>query len=583
MLNFRKKIVLSYVFVAVAILSLLFPFSQRAVKDLAFKAMDDRAVELIARLQDSADDNALVRDLKEERAVTFFRIAVITDERKVIYDSHTKKILGASFSQEYIVDHPEVLEAFRSGVSYHEEYSALLDQDLAYLARRFDFHGKHYVLRIAFPLQYVNEITRQFELGILGTATLVLLLFSLMTWFFIAYLTRPIKEILAAIKPYQEGLSDTVPEIDLKTTGRTDEFGTLASTLNSLSIRIGNQIRSLTRERNEKNSILESLVEGVIAVDSNMVVEYANPMALKILRLMPHEILHTPFIPEMQNTCYEMLYRCQEDNMIITETMELKEEGEKMYLNLVAAPIKEGSGAILILQDTTEHHKIIEMRKDFIANASHELKTPITIIRGFAETLHDNPDLGGDIYREITGKIVKNCERMTLIIKDLLTITDIERLPLSRLHECDLAEIVEGSVESARDAYPDVSIEIDRKNDRTFHANADPHLIDLAMINLLTNAAKYSNPPVKIVVKLDYEENWITISVADNGIGIPKEDIEHIFQRFYTVDKARSQKVGGSGLGLSIVETVAAKHFGKVTVKSELGSGSTFTIYLPSI
>jgi two-component system phosphate regulon sensor histidine kinase PhoR len=582
MLSFRQKILVTFFLMFLLVIGLLFPFAHRTVKDIAFVAMDDRANDLIERIRNEPDDDDLVTGLKDQKSIIFFRVAVITNEKKVIYDSHVKRVLGDTFDPEYIVNHPEVNMAFEKGAGYSEEYSKILDQEFAYFAKAFNFHGKIYVLRIAFPLKYVEAITKDFEIGVFGSAAFVLLLFSTMTWFIINYLTRPIQQINKAILPFQQGLTNTVPEITLSPKGRTDEFGKLADTLNSLSVRIRGHIDSLMHAKDEKEAILESLVEGVVSIDKNLIIEYANTMAIKLLQTKLRNLQNQPFTPEMQENCYHILKRSLEENMTITEMLEIKKKGEKSYLNVVATPTRDGTGAILVIQDTTEHYKLIEMRKDFIANASHELKTPITIIRGFAEALHDNPDLDKNIAEEITGKIVKNCERMTILIKDLLTITDIERIPEARLFDCDLEDLVESCVESVHDAFPHAKIQIQRLGDHELHLLADPNLLDLAITNLLTNAINYSNKPADVKVILGEDSGFLKLSVVDKGLGIPEKDLENIFQRFYQVDKARSKKVGGSGLGLSIVEMIVTKHFGRIEVTSELGIGSTFTMILPS-
>ncbi len=582
MLTFRQKILATYLFVFFLIIGLLFPFAHRTVKDISFTAMDERAEELISRIKDSPDDDSLIQNLKEQKSIIYFRVAVISSEKKVIYDSHVKRFLGEDFNPEYIVNHIEVNEAFEKGVGYSEGYSKLFDQDFAYFAKAFNFHGETYVLRIAFPLKYVEALTNEFEIGIFGAAIFVLILFSTMTWFVINYLTKPIQQINKAIIPYQQGLTTTVPEIQLQPKGRTDEFGKLADTLNSLSIKLSDQINSITHEKNERDTILESLVEGVISLDSNMIVEYANTMAIKHLKIKAKDFLGKAFTSEIHDRCYFILKKCLDEKIIITETLDIKRNGERIYLNAIAAPTRDGTGAILVLHDTTEHYKLIEMRKDFIANASHELKTPITIIRGFAETLYDNPDLDKKITEEITRKIVKNCEKMTILIKDLLTITDIERIPETRLFDCDLVDLAERCIESIHDAHPDAKVKLVRVSNSDFHLLADPNLLDLAIMNLLTNAVNYSEPPAEVTISLKEEGGWIYLSVTDKGLGIPDKDLSNIFHRFYQVDKARSKKVGGSGLGLSIVEMIVTKHFGRVSVESQVDKGSTFTIALPS-
>lgn len=251
-----------------------------------------------------------------------------------------------------------------------------------------------------------------------------------------------------------------------------------------------------------------------------------------------------------------------------------------MFLDVVAAPKKDNAGAILVLQDKTAHYKIFEMRRDFIANASHELKTPITIIRGFAEALHDNPDLPPETQREVTNKIVRNCNRMAALIKDLLTLADIENIPSSRLSTCNLADLSRRCLSMLLEIFPDAQATLKEKK-KNIHFIADMDLLELAIMNLLENAAKYSNRPAQIQLILDETHDDVIIEVGDKGIGIPSVDQEHIFDRFYTVDKAHSQKMGGSGLGLSIVKTIVEKHFGTISLKSEIGKGSTFTIRMP--
>ena len=205
MFNFRQKVFISYLALFLVFLVLIFPFASQTVKKIAGKAMEDRANEIIERIRTAPNDEALVRRLKDQKPLIFFRVSVITDEHKVLYDSHVKRLLGTQFSQEYVVDHPEVLEAFKSGVGYNVDYSELLSQKFAYLAKAFDFHGKTYVIRTAFPYEYVAELSHDFELGFLGLATAVLLLFSILTWFIINHLTRPIQQIIEAIRPYQRG------------------------------------------------------------------------------------------------------------------------------------------------------------------------------------------------------------------------------------------------------------------------------------------------------------------------------------------------------------------------------------------
>lgn len=580
-LSFKQKILLSYFSIIFVFMLGMFFFSSYTVKSLVNKAICERVTELIEKIHDAPNEEALTQKLKDQKYLIFFRISLISYDKRLLYDSYVKRFLGKKFDTTYKVDHPEVNEAFEKGVGFYEGDSKLLGQRFVYMARAFDFHGKTYVLRTAFPYKFVSELTHDFEIGFLGLAVAVFLLFSFMTWLIINHLTRPIQQIISAIKPYQEGLESTPPIIKIKSLSSSEEFTNLASTLNSLSIKVRNQINSLIHERNEKGAILESLMEGVIAVDENMHVMYANHTALKFLGLKEEDLIGHDFRDTKQISCYGLLSACQKENKVLTDELQIKRGGTKMSLDIVAAPTKANHGAILVLQDKTAHYKILEMRKDFIANASHELKTPVTIVRGFAEALHDNPDLPIEVRQEIAMKIVKNSKRMSILIKDLLALSDIENIPESRLLDCDLPHLIEDCCQSIRDLFPDAEISINNLINEVeeVHIIADPQLLELAFINLLENAAKYSDGPAKINVSLTKEGAFVKVAISDNGIGISKEELEHIFERFYRVNK--SQKTSGSGLGLSIVETIIEKHFGTISVESEPGLGSTFIVKLP--
>lgn len=584
MFSFKQKIFITYAVVYLLLILLMFPFANKSVSKIVNMGMADRAQEMISKIQTAKNDDALIRLLKEQKSLNFFRISVITDEYKVLYDSHTKRLLGPRFSQEHVVHHSEVIDAFEHGVGYNEGYSELLGQKFAYMAKSFNFHGKTYVLRTAFPYKYMVQLTNDFEFGFFTLVSAVLLLFGLMTWLVINRLTAPINQIIQAVRPYQEGLVDTIPTVQSLNMNRRDEFGKLARTLNSLSDRVQKQINTLTQERNEKKAVLESLIEGVIAVNREMIVTYANNIALKFLGLKDSQIVGKTFDKSLQESFYQLLVQCQKEKKILTDTLKLRTENGKSFFNIVAAPKTDNTGAVLILQDQTVLYKMLEMRKDFIANASHELKTPITIVRGFAEMLHDNPELPAGTRVEMTEKIVRNCLRMTSLIKDLLTLSDVENIPDSRLVECDIVALIDNCASLLRDAFPAASITIQSLGKTDFLVKADPQLMEMAFLNLIENGIKYSTPPAEISISFEpIEENKVLIKISDKGIGIPDADIEHIFERFYTVDKAHSQKMGGSGLGLSIVENIILKHGGAISLRSQVGKGTTFLIKLPTL
>jgi two-component system phosphate regulon sensor histidine kinase PhoR len=348
--------------------------------------------------------------------------------------------------------------------------------------------------------------------------------------------------------------------------------------------------KELVEERCEKKVILESLDEGVVTVDAAMQVRSANAAARRMLGLSKKQIQPFPSTPLFEKCC-SLLKICQERRCVVTDSglhsiSSIQSPArssdfrrfDSVYLDLIAVP--GDRGAILILQDKSSHYKALEVGKDFVANASHELRTPITIIKGFAETLQDIPDMPREMLCDITEKIVRNCQRMDNLVKSLLTLADVENLLVSKFQSCDLLALAENCRRVIRAIYETAFVQIEGEQNAVCVA-ADPDILELALLNLLDNACKYSTPPAHIVIQIAQDKEIAKICIHDRGIGIPPGDLEHIFERFYTVDKAHSRRLGGAGLGLSLVKTIIDKHQGNISVSSALGEGTRFLIELP--
>jgi two-component system phosphate regulon sensor histidine kinase PhoR len=338
------------------------------------------------------------------------------------------------------------------------------------------------------------------------------------------------------------------------------------------------QHRKIKTSEAEKAQILESLEEGVVAVDAELRIGSINYAASRMFDLPKRELIGQLLQARggLFDKASALLTESLKRESVLTDSF----ASDKIYFDLIAVPKKQGRGALLILQNKSAHYKVLDVGKDFITNASHELRTPITIIKGFAETLQDMPELPHEMVADITEKIVRNCQRMDLLVKNLLTLADLENLPSLRLQECDLVALLENCQHLLLAAHPTTKLQIEKKkSDVTIFA--DPDILELALMNLLENAVKYSTGPAAITIGIEKIKEKVKVSIADQGIGIPQESLERIFSRFYTVDKARSRRLGGAGLGLSIVKTIIEKHDGEIRASSELGKGSTFTVTLP--
>jgi signal transduction histidine kinase len=583
MLSFRSKILIGYLLVLLILLTLLFPFATHTVHTITRKALKNRAKELIAKISNSPNLETLIKRLGEEQYQLFYRVSLLDSQGHLLYDPHAVSLIGEGFKEEYVATQQELQQALEEGTGYNEEFSSLMGLKLIYVARAFEFQHQTLILRTAFPFNQVTELVSEFEIGFLLLASIVLILFSIMTWTIFIHLSKPIQEIIRAVKPYQEGKAELIPKINLtRSANSKDDFVKLADTLNSLSERIQSHINSLTLERNNKEIILESLREGVIAVDSSLKITYANRISRQMLHMSNEELVGHLFSDSKLQSCQEILQACLKYKTVQATTLQITDP-KRIFLDVLAVPVNNNNGALLVLQDKSSHYLMIESGKDFIANASHELKTPITIIRGFAETLHDHPELPREIEVDITAKIVRNCKRMETIVKNLLTLADVERLPPSRLQECDLNALIQNCRQMILTVYPQAQIDVVENSDHPIYLIADPDLLEVAIMNLLDNAAKYSPSPAHITVTLNQQDMIGYINVTDRGIGIPSEDLGQVFNRFYTVDKAHSRKLGGAGLGLSIVQTIIEKHGGTISVSSTVGKGTSFQITIPVI
>jgi len=335
--------------------------------------------------------------------------------------------------------------------------------------------------------------------------------------------------------------------------------------------------------RVEKRVLLENLDEGALITNSSGKVTYINLKAESLLRIneenfLGRRLFEVPVTSDLWKNCIALVsqaLKCEER----VHTFLTLSEKEKIYLQLIAIPTGDGEGAVLLIQDRSNQQKILEMGKEFIANASHELKTPVTIIRGFAETLKDLPEVSEVMYESILEKIIRNCERMEGLVKNLLTISDLENGSKENMQECDLIQVVEESCNQCITAFPECKIE-QFFNEEAVYVWGDPYLLELALFNILKNAVRYSPKPADIKVTINAKETEVDVHIEDKGIGIPSQDIDRIFDRFFTVDKTHSRRLGGAGLGLSIVKVITQRHEGKIWVTSKEQEGTTFHLSL---
>ncbi|MGD9189052.1 MAG: ATP-binding protein, partial [Desulfobacteraceae bacterium] len=261
--------------------------------------------------------------------------------------------------------------------------------------------------------------------------------------------------------------------------------------------------------------------------------------------------------------------------------------GERV-LNVKSSPLldtnRKRKGTLIIFNDVTQLRRLENLRRDFVANVSHEIKTPLTAIKGFVETLHQGSVDNPEETARFLGIIRKHVDRLNSIITDLLSLSRIEQEDEARTIKFEvrhIREVFTTAMQICRSKAEQKQIEINQSCPDELQAKFDPSLLEQAVVNLLDNAIKYSDSGSMVSLEAVRYDGSVRISIKDQGIGIAKKHLPRLFERFYRVDKARSRKLGGTGLGLAIVKHIAQAHGGRITVESKLGEGSTFTLELP--
>ena len=359
------------------------------------------------------------------------------------------------------------------------------------------------------------------------------------------------------------------------------ELSHLRASLERLSAESSERLRVITAERIRLENTLASIVEGVVAVDQVGRTIQMNGAAARFLHANVRTDLGVPFDEVCGNREIADLVRLA----LTTRRFQKRESIDTdVVLDCYAGPLSEGAGVVLVLHDITEVRRLEAVRRDFVANVSHELKTPLTAIKGYVETLLE----GGLDDREnnlrFLRKIETHANRLTALITDLLSLSRIESgEAVSKREAVDVAEVLATSMTRLSPQAEKKGIRFgSRVIETDLKILGDPEALNQIFDNLIDNGIKYTEPGGKVEISLFREDGRVIFEVQDSGVGIPDEDLPRIFERFYRVDKARSRELGGTGLGLSIVRHLTHALSGEVRVRSKPGSGSTFTVTLPA-
>jgi len=494
------------------------------------------------------------------------RVTYIDKSGKIIYDS----AISGEVTENHN-DRKEVIEARKNGSGFTVRYSKTTQENMIYFATAF---GDGFIIRSSMSLEIVNGLgSKYFKFY------LVAIIFSVLMsiWFSLKIshiLLKPITDLTFITSRISKGEFHRRAK-----TFSGDEIGELAKNFNEMADRLEFTLNEVTDKQNRLEAILQSMDSGVIAVDRNNKVIMINPYAKKMFGvtkdIIGQNLLDNIRDFELENIFHKSDVDYKEIKILWPQERELRIKTADIINR------SEHIGTVAVVQDITEVKKLEKMRTQFVANVSHELKTPLTSIKGFAETLKYVDD--ADTKEKFLNIINEETERLTRLITDILILSHIEQQTELKKEKVDVNKIVQDVYNLMKNTadIKEIHLSIEQQEIKPLIGDADK--FKQMIINLVDNAINYSETGASVCIGTQYKADKCILWVQDTGVGIAKEQIPRIFERFYRVDKARSRSKGGTGLGLAIVKHIVLKFNGKIYVESDLGRGSKFIIEIPYV
>jgi len=508
------------------------------------------------------------------------RITVILPDGRVIGDTDENPENMKNHN-----DRPEFKDALVKGIGKSQRFSETLGKQMMYLAAtvRQDSNTLA-VIRTSQPLTEIDQKLKAINKKFIWASILIAVIAAAVSLIVSKRMTWPVEQMTKTARLFAKG--DFSQRLYIPA---TDELAELSKALNEMAQQLSDRIDAITNDKNRTEAILSSMIEAVLAVDLDGRIASLNEAAAHILNIdkdkaigrILEEIVRNPDIQKfIHNTLKGNIQSAETDTFLVNY--------EEKFLQLHGTSLTDSkgnrNGAVIVMHDITQINRFDQIRRDFVANVSHELKTPITSIKGFVETMMEGVLNDPDQAKRFLDIIAKHTERLNSIVDDLLSLSRLEETDEKARIVCEnalLKPVLLSAIQLSDFKADNKKISIELNCDSKLTAKINTTLIEQGVLNLIDNAIKYSPDNSKIVVNACMTDNEVLISVTDQGCGIDKQHLERIFERFYVVDKGRSRKLGGTGLGLSIVKHIAQVHGGSVTVESKVNTGSTFTIHLP--
>ncbi|EMS81157.1 MULTISPECIES: ATP-binding protein [Desulfotignum] len=520
--------------------------------------------------------NDLCRDLGESIQT---RVTVVAPSGEVMADS-----LARTATMENHKNRPEIQTALTGEKGVSIRYSRTLDQNMMYFALPVEGNtGIAAVIRTAIPLTAIEKNIRSTRNKVFGFLILTVIAAAGVSWYVTRKIIQPLEAIKKGAQAFARGdLSNRLAVPD------TEELSELARSMNQMAENLTNRIQEALNRQRELEAVHASMQEGVIAIDNQEKIITINDAAARIFNFPAIEMKNKNVLEVARNYELQSFIRTALSTHEPVEDDILIHQDKDHILNIHSSALWDSQdhrmGTLIIFHDITRIRRLEKMHKDFAANVSHELKTPLTTLKGFIETLQEMPDSSSEDRSGFLKILEKNVNRMIELINDLLSLSRLERLEGTGVRFADnqLFILIQGAVAACGPLAEKKQIQIQITCPQDLTVRVDPVLMEQAIVNLVENAVKYSlkNSQVDICARSTSKD--IQIDVRDAGPGIAKEHLPKIFNRFYRVDKGRSRQEGGTGLGLAIVKHIIQYHNGQITVSSVKGKGTVFHIRLPS-
>lgn len=492
------------------------------------------------------------------------RVTYIDKNGNVLTDSEADKESMSNHNNRQ-----EVIDARKNKTGYSIRYSNTIKKRMLYFATEF---GDGYIIRSSMPMESLYSFENIYIKYFLAVVLIVFIISIILCLRLTHNIVQPIKELQNTTYDISGGKLDKRVNISSR-----DEIGELGKTFNSMADKLQKTLMDLMDKQNKLEAILKSMESGVIAVDNNYKVIMINPYAENIFGI-DKNIIGQNLLDSIRDFEFEDILK--NSNADYNE-MKILWPKERILRIRKADIITEGShiGTVAVIQDITDIRRLENIRSEFVANVSHELKTPLTSIKGFAETLkYVNDNEKKEQFLDI---INDEAERLTRLINDILTLSDIENNTDIGHEDVSIKKCIEDICTLMKHTAEGKNISLSCEIEKDVVITGSEDKVKQMLLNLVDNAIKYSESGGKVLVKEFVQDDRCIIFVQDTGIGIPQSHIGRLFERFYRVDKARSREKGGTGLGLAIVKHIALALNGSVEVESELGKGSIFKLNIP--